>query len=119
MTDGRLTAYRLGAPDYAALAAALATALRTAGLPAGPDRSERLARALTRMRATTIEQLHACALATMVSGPNQIDTFERVFGEMFGSGLAGLRRPAVTAPQQNMIVESAAPADGGEEADSR
>jgi uncharacterized protein with von Willebrand factor type A (vWA) domain len=108
---------RWRSPDYAALAAGLATALRTAGLPAGPDRSERLARALTVMRATTIDQLHACALATMVSGPNQIDPFERVFGEMFGSGLAG-RRPAVTAPQQNMIVESAAPADG-EEADSR
>ena len=119
--DGRPEAGRTRwrSPDYAALAAGLAAALRTAGLPAGPDRSERLARALTVMRATAIDQLHACALATMVSGPNQIDTFERVFGEMFGSGLAGLRRPAVTAPQQNMIVESAAPADGGEEEDSR
>jgi len=99
-------------PDYAALAAALATALRTAGLPAGPDRSERLAGALTVMRATTIEQLHACALATMVSGPNQLDAFERIFGEMFRTGLPGPRRPEVTAPQQNMIVESAERADG-------
>ena len=124
--DGRSAEGRPGpgrtrgrSPDYAALAAVLATALRTAGLPAGPDRSERLARALTVMRATTIDQLHACALATMVSGPNQIDTFERVFGEMFGSGLAGLRRPAVTAPQQNMIVESAERADDAAEEESR
>jgi uncharacterized protein len=101
-------------PDYAALAALLATALRTAGLPAGPDRSERLAGALTVMRATTIAQLHACALATMVSGPNQIDAFERVFNEMFGTGVAG-RQPEVTAPQQNMVVESAERADGTEE----
>jgi uncharacterized protein with von Willebrand factor type A (vWA) domain len=106
-------------PDYAALAAALATALRTAGLPAGPDRSERLAGALAVMRATTIGQLHACALATMVSGPNQIDTFERVFNEMFGTGTAGPRRPEVTAPQQNMIVESAERADGADDEESR
>jgi uncharacterized protein len=132
MADGRLTDAaadglaglagladgRPQAADYAALAAVVAVALRSAGLPAGPDRSERLARALTVMRATTIDQLHACALATMVSGPNQIDAFERVFSEMFGSALAGPRRPEVTAPQQNMIVESAAPADGEEE-DSR
>jgi uncharacterized protein len=111
--DGH-TAYRRAfsrTPDYAALAAALATALRTAGLPAGPDRSERLAGALAVIGATTIEQLHACALATMVSGPNQIDAFERVFNEMFGAGPAGPRPPEVTAPQQNMIVESAERAD--------
>ncbi len=101
----------LRAPDYAALASAIATALRGAGMPAGPDRSERLAAALSVMRATTIAELHACALATMVSGPNQIDTFERVFNEMFGAGPPGTRRPEVTAPQQNMIVESAERAD--------
>jgi uncharacterized protein len=106
-------------PDYAALAALLATALRTAGLPAGPDRSERLAGALAVMRATTIAQLHACALATMVSGPNQLDAFERVFNELFGTGLAGSRQPEVTAPQQNMVVESAERADGSEEDQAR
>ena len=120
-TDGQAAAghrrARLRSPDYAALAAALATALRTAGLPAGPDRSERLAGALTVMGATTIAQLHACALATMVSGPNQVDTFERVFNEMFGAGPAGPRRPEVAAPQQNMVVESAERADGSEEED--
>src|ERR1700729_4186546 len=108
-----------GPADYAALAAALATALRTAGLPAGPDRSERLAGALAVMRAATIGQLHACALATMVSGPNQIDAFERVFNEMFGAVPAGPRRPEVTAPQQNMIVESAERADDAAEEESR
>ncbi len=117
LTRSRRT--RLRSPDYAALAAALATALRTAGLPAGPDRSERLAGALTVMRATTIEELHACALATMVSGPNQLDAFERVFNEMFGAGPSGPRQPQVTAPQQNMIVESAEHADDAEEEQSR
>jgi len=105
------------APDYAALAAVLSTALRTAGLPAGPDRSERLAGALTVMRASTIAELHACALATMVSAPNQVDTFERVFNELFGAGVTGPRPPEVTAPQQNMVVESAERADGEDSAD--
>ncbi|MGH3248343.1 MAG: vWA domain-containing protein [Trebonia sp.] len=129
MTDGghpagrpgltRFTRERVRAPDYASLAAALATALRTVGLPAGPDRSERLAVALAVLGATTIGQLHACALATMVSGPNQIDAFERVFNEMFGAGPSGPPRPEVTAPQQNMIVESAERAEGAEEEESR
>ncbi len=109
----------LRAPDYAALAAALATALHTAGLPVGPDRSERLAAALAVMRATTIAELHACALATMVSGPSQIDAFERIFNEMFGAGLPGTRQPEVTAPQQNMIVESAERADDPQDDDGR
>jgi uncharacterized protein len=113
LADGRQDGASTGlSHDYALLAAMLAAALHSAGLPAGPDRSERLAGALSVMRARTIGQLHACALATMVSAPNQADTFERVFNEMFGSGPAGSRRPEVTAPQQNMIVESAERADG-------
>jgi hypothetical protein len=106
------------APDYAALAASLAAGLRTAGLPAGPDRSERLAGALAVMNATTIAQLHACALATMVSGPNQLDAFERVFGEMFGNQAVPLP-PRLAAPQRNMVVESAERADGTEEEQAR
>ena len=101
-----------GQADYAALAAVIAVALRSAGLPAGPDRSERLAGALAVMRATTLAELHACALATMVSAPSQVDVFERVFNELFGpAGPAGPRRPEVTAPQPNMVVDSAERAD--------
>jgi uncharacterized protein len=107
---------RLPSADYAALAAVLAVALRSAGLPAGPDRSGRLAGALTVMRATTLAELHACALATMVSGPIQVDIFERVFSELFGAGgPGGPRRPEVTAPQANMVVESAERADASAE----
>jgi len=116
LNGGRVDGARLTAPDYAALAAVLATALRVAGLPAGPDRSERLAGALTVIGATTIAELHACALATMVSGPNQVDTFERVFSELFGPDVSGPRPPSVTAPQRNMVVESVERADGEEQA---
>ena len=112
MADGRPT-------DYAALAAVVAVALRSAGLQAGPDRSGRLAGALTVMHATTLAELHACALATMVSGPAQVDVFERVFRELFGpDGPGGPRRPEVIAPQPNMVVDSVeradAPADGSD-----
>src|SRR5215831_15189524 len=91
--------------DVAMLAVALGVALRSAGLPAGPDRCERLARAVTVMGASTIAELHACALATMVSDPSQVDTFERVFAEMFAA--AAPRPPGPMAPQQGMTMESA------------
>jgi uncharacterized protein with von Willebrand factor type A (vWA) domain len=100
-------------PDVAALSAGLGVALRAAGLPAGPDRCERLAGALTVMRASTIAELHACALATIVSDPSQIETFERVFAELFGAGAPG-RQAQLVAPQPDMAIEPSAepsPAD--------
>jgi len=109
MTGQPLPGQGAAAPDYAALAAGLADALRTAGLPAGPDRSERLAVALTVMRATTIAQLRACALATLVSGPGQVDAFERVFGEMFGAVPPVPPRPAAVPPP-GLVAEPAEPA---------
>src|SRR5215469_3632438 len=115
MTDGaHLDGRELPLTDVATLAAALGVALRSAGLPAGPERCERLARAVTVMNATTIAELHACALATMVSDPSQIGTFERVFGEMFAGAMPGAR-PTVAAPQQGMIAD---PADTPSPADS-
>jgi hypothetical protein len=84
-------------PDVAALAAALGTALHTAGLPVGPDRAERLSRALLVMGARTIDDLHAAALATLVSDPGQVDLFERVFSVLIGEfriDLADLGAPA-------------------------
>jgi uncharacterized protein with von Willebrand factor type A (vWA) domain len=80
----------------ASLAAVLGTALHGAGLPVGPDRCERLARALTVMEVSSVAELRACALATMVSDPGQMGTFDRVFAALFGapSPLAGLPSPA-------------------------
>jgi uncharacterized protein with von Willebrand factor type A (vWA) domain len=70
--------------DVAALAAGLGAALHAAGLPVGPDRCERLARAVTVMGARSLAELRACALATMVSDPGQMTTFDRVFAALFG-----------------------------------
>jgi uncharacterized protein len=72
-------------PDVGVTAAAFGAALHSAGLPVGPDRCERLARAMTVMRATSLTELRACALATMVSDPSQLPTFDRVFAAIFGS----------------------------------
>jgi uncharacterized protein len=70
--------------DVAAMAAGLGTALHAAGLPVGPDRCERLASAVTVMGARSVTELRACALATLVSDPGQMSTFERVFAALFG-----------------------------------
>jgi uncharacterized protein len=71
--------------DVAVLAAGLGAALHSAGLPVGPDRCERLARAVTVMGARSVTELHACAVATMVSDPGQVATFEQVFAALFGT----------------------------------
>ena len=71
-------------PDVAATAAAFGVALHTAGLPVGPDRCERMARAMKVMNASSLAELRACALATMVSDPSQLPTFDRVFAAIFG-----------------------------------
>jgi uncharacterized protein len=72
------------APDIGATAAAFGVALHTAGLPVGPDRCERLARAMMVMNASSLAELRACALATMVSDPRQVPAFDRVFAAIFG-----------------------------------
>jgi uncharacterized protein with von Willebrand factor type A (vWA) domain len=71
-------------PDVAAMTAAFGVALHRAGLPVGPDRCERLARAVIVMSATSLADLRACALATMVSDPAQMPVFDRVFAAVFG-----------------------------------
>ncbi len=87
------------AVDVAMLAAGLGAALHAAGLPVGPDRCERLARALSVMQARTLTELHACALATLVSDPSQASIFEHVFATLFAgrSSLEDLPLPATPA----------------------
>lgn len=115
--DGKV----LPAADVAGLASVFGAAMRAAGIPAGPDRSVRLAEALTVMRASTLAEFHACALATMVSDPSQIDTFERVFASVFSIDVPGRRGPSVMAPRQGMAADQSAepaPADSPEPGDT-
>jgi uncharacterized protein len=100
-------------PDVAALAAGLGTALHAAGLPVGPDRCERLARAITVMNARTITDVHACALATMVSDPGQVATFERVFAALFSGRPPIPEQPGPDGPAVQKPQDHAAPSGNG------
>ena len=95
--------------DVAALAAGLGTALHAAGLPVGPDRCERLARAVTVMNASSLAELRACALATLVSDPGQMSTFERVFALLFGGPDPLRDLPLPTAPAVQRPDENSSP----------
>jgi len=92
------------ADDLAEVAARFGAELRRAGLPVGPGRSERFASAVTVARPQTVEALYRCALATLVSGREQIDVLRAVFDQVFGglAGTAGRRgdpqAPAVVRP---------------------
>jgi uncharacterized protein with von Willebrand factor type A (vWA) domain len=93
--------------DIAALAAGFGTALHAAGLPVGPDRCERLARAVTVMQVSSIAELRACALATLVSDPGQLGVFDRVFAALFG-----VPPPLTGLPQADPGYQPADPGSG-------
>jgi uncharacterized protein len=103
-------------PDIGATAAAFGVALHTAGLPVGPDRCERLARALTVMNASSLADFRACALATMVSSPSQLPTFDRVFTAIFGGRSPfGVQLPGVPSLSPGSNADNS-PAPGGSSA---
>ncbi len=83
MSDGRDAEPR----DLPALVARFAAACRGAGLPVGPDRAQRFARAVVTVAPSTTRRLYWCALATLVSDPAQVPVLERVFGMVFGGVL--------------------------------
>ncbi len=70
-------------PDVATLAAGFAAALHRAGLPVTPERAERFARAILLIRPDTQQALRRAGLATLVSDPAQIGTFDAVFAATF------------------------------------
>jgi uncharacterized protein with von Willebrand factor type A (vWA) domain len=81
----------MGEPaDLASAVAGFGAALHAAGLPVGPDRCERFARAVTVLRPRTLRELLYCARATLVSDPAQFELLDRVFRAVFG----GLLDPA-------------------------
>jgi len=72
-------------PDLAEVVAWFGAALRRAGLPVGPGRSQRFAAAVALVQPATRRALFDCALATLVSSKEQADTLLAVFTEVFGS----------------------------------
>lgn len=94
--------------DVAAVTAEFGAALHEAGVPADPGRCERFARAVSVMLPRTLGELHACGLATLVSGPEQIEIYDRIFAAAFGARLQ-LPVPGATAPP---VSEPGARQDG-------
>jgi uncharacterized protein with von Willebrand factor type A (vWA) domain len=103
--------------DLAEVAARFSAALRLAGLPVGPGRSQRFATAVTLARPATPRELLNCALATLVSSKDHAQILRAVFADVFGgsdgtSGLpggqprqsssAGLAQPEGLADAANM-----------------
>lgn len=86
-----------GAGDLAELTSRFGAELRRAGLPAGPGRCERFAAAVTIARPQTADELFLCALATLVSGQDEIDILRAVFSQVFG----GLSDPAAARGDPN------------------
>ena len=108
---GHPTGCDVGLPG---LAARFAAACRCAGLPVGPDRAERFARAVVTVAPSTTRRLRDCALATLVSDADQIPLLDRVFALVFG----GLDDPAeqrgdTAEPSPGPGPSATAPAGGG------
>jgi uncharacterized protein with von Willebrand factor type A (vWA) domain len=103
------------ANDLAAMAARFGAALRRAGLPVGPGRSERFAAAVALVRPSNRRDLFNCALATLVSGKDQADIMRAVFIEVFGpleqtglpAGLPGVPASVPGPPQPVQLADAA------------
>lgn len=69
--------------DLADVAARMTAALHDAGLPVGPDRAERFARAVTVADPRTPTQLRACARVTLALTHNDLAVIDRVVDQVF------------------------------------
>jgi len=76
--------------DLATLAARFGAALHAEGVPVGPDRCARFARAVTLLAPATLRALYSCGLVTLIADPAHVDAYDRVFQAVF----AGLSDPA-------------------------
>lgn len=70
--------------DLPAVAARFAAACHDAGLPVGPERAQRFARAVVEVAPSSTQRLYWCALATLVSDPGEVPVLDRVFAAVFG-----------------------------------
>jgi uncharacterized protein len=97
--------------DLAAVVAGFGAALRAAGLPVGPDRCQRFARAIALIGPKTTAELRECALATLASSREHAEMLVRVFEATLGS--AGLSPAGTAVPSLPPAAPAAAslPAD--------
>ena len=106
----------VGTPaDLAEIAARFGAALRRAGLPVGPGRSQRFAAAIALVSPATRTDLFNCALATLVSSREHAITLGAVFADVFGPPEAtgplpvpaGSSSDSAGAPEPRQLAEAA------------
>ncbi|MFI5913626.1 VWA domain-containing protein [Dactylosporangium sp. NPDC051541] len=73
----------LSPTSLADLVAAFAAALHRAGLPVGADRLSRFTQAIVLLDPRTVDELHRCARATLVSDPGHFAVLDSVFDAVF------------------------------------
>ena len=71
------------AVDLADVVAAVGHRLHAAGVPVTPERSGRFATALALGRSATIDEVYWAGRVTLLSGPEQIGTYDAVFDQVF------------------------------------
>ncbi|WP_238016769.1 VWA domain-containing protein [Dactylosporangium sp. AC04546] len=94
--------------DLAGLVAGFGEALHDAGLPVGPDRGERFARAVTLLDPGSTDELHRIARATLTCRPEQFEILDRVFDAIFRGYVdpAGAERGDANAPGTSTTTQS-------------
>jgi uncharacterized protein with von Willebrand factor type A (vWA) domain len=91
--------------DIATVAATFGDRLHSAGIPVSPERSGRFAAAINLTAPATYDEIYWAARVTLVSGHDQIEQFDRVFGHVFGE----LADPADTRGDAGSPTASSTP----------
>ena len=71
--------------DLPVVASAFGRRLRDAGMPVTPAQCERFVLSLALVKPGSRHALYWTTRAVFVTGPRQLTTFDRVFGDVFGS----------------------------------
>ncbi len=87
MSTAGSSASSLDRVDLAALVGAFGNLLHAAGVPVSPERSGRFARAVALVRPDALEEWYWAGRVTLLSSHDEVETYDRVFGQVF-RGLA-------------------------------
>jgi uncharacterized protein with von Willebrand factor type A (vWA) domain len=105
--------------DLATVAATFGDRLHSAGIPVTPERSGRFAAAMDLTAPATYDDVYWAARITLISGHDQLEQFDRVFGHVFGelADQAGTRgdpgSPATSNKPRKRSAESSDSRLGG------
>jgi uncharacterized protein len=105
--------------DLATVAATFGDRLHAAGIPVTPERSGRFASAIDLTTPATYADVYWAARITLISGHDQLEQFDKVFGHVFGelADQAGTRgdpgSPPTSSKPQKRSAESSDDRVGG------